>query len=186
MADRDPLSRRQFTRIAAAASVGLGVLGLKDSVDGGQAAQRGSAPPAAVPRPDNLKSAFLMDLILETSPTINVGARTVVGVTGGTFEGPRLKGTVVSPGADWPMRINETLRILDVRTVLVTDDDQKIYTSYRGVLYTPPPGQGERYWRTTPIFETDSPKYAWLTRIVAVGVSFTVPQRVAYRIFEIL
>ena len=53
-------------------------------------------------------------------------------------------------------------------------------------IYTPPAGQGERYWRTTPIFETDSKKYEWLTHIVAVGVSFTVPQRVSYRIFQIV
>ena len=127
-----------------------------------------------------------MDLILETAPAIAVGSRTVVSVTGGTFEGPKLKGRVVSPGADWPLRINDTLRVLDVRTLLVTDDDQKIYTTYRGIIFTPPTGQGERYWRTVPIFETESPKYAWLNRIVAVGVSYTVPQRVAYRVFEIL
>jgi hypothetical protein len=108
----------------------------------------------------------------------------VVGVVGGTFEGPTLKGTVVGPGADWPLRINDTLRVLDVRTLLVTDDDAKIYATYRGIIHTPP--GGERYWRTTPIFETDAPKYAWLNSIVAVGVSYTVPQRVAYRIFQIL
>ena len=68
----------------------------------------------------------------------------------------------------------------------MTDDDQRIYASYRGVIYTPAAGQGERYWRTTPIFETDSKKYEWLNHVVAVGVSYTVPQRVAYRIFEIL
>ena len=127
-----------------------------------------------------------MDLVLETAPAVSVGNRTVVAVTGGTFEGPKLRGRVLSPGADWPMRINETLRVLDVRTLLVTDDDQKIYTTYRGVIYTPPAGQGERYWRTVPIFETDAKQYDWLNHVVAVGVSYTVPQRVAYRIFQIL
>ncbi len=58
--------------------------------------------------------------------------------------------------------------------------------SYRGVIHTRPAGQGERYWRTTPVFETDSSKYEWLTRAVFVGVSVQVPQRVAYRVFEIL
>jgi hypothetical protein len=128
-----------------------------------------------------------MDLILETAPAVTIGPRTVVGVTGGTFEGPRLKGKVVGPGADWPMRMSDTLRILDVRTILVTDDDQKIYMTYRGVIRMPAAGQpGERYWRTTPIFETDSKKYEWITQMVAVGVSYTVLQRVAYRIFEIV
>ncbi len=126
-----------------------------------------------------------MDLILETAPAVTIGARTVVGVTGGTFEGPKLKGKVVGPGADWPMRVSDTLRILDVRTILVTDDDQKIYMTYRGVIRMPPAGQqGERYWRTTPIFETDSKKYEWMTQIVAVGVSFTMPQRVCLQDFR--
>ena len=93
---------------------------------------------------------------------------------------------LVGPGADWPMRMSDSLRVLDVRIILATDDDQKIYMTYRGVINTPPAGQGERYWRTVPVFETDSKKYEWLTQIVAVGVSFTVPQRVPYRIFQIL
>ena len=46
--------------------------------------------------------------------------------------------------------------------------------------------QGERYWRTTPIFETDSKKYEWISQIVAVDVSFTMPPRLCYRIFEIV
>ena len=173
MADRD-LSRRQFTTLGSAGLLGLAVPEvLAQAPSGGE-------------RPDALRSEFLMDLILETQPAVALGSRTVVGVTGGTFEGPKLRGKVVGPGADWPLRVNDTLRILDVRTLLVTDDDHKIYTTYRGVIHTPPAGQGSRYWRTTPIFETDSPKYRWLNNIVAVGVNFTIPQRVSYRIFQIL
>lgn len=127
-----------------------------------------------------------MDLILETQPSVSLGARTVVAVSGGTFEGPKLRGKVLPPGADWPLAVKPDLRILDVRTLLVTDDNERIYMTYRGVIYTPPAGQGERYWRTTPIFETDAKKYEWLTRAVFVGVSFQVPQRVSYRVFQIL
>jgi hypothetical protein len=179
------LSRRTFARLGATAAAGLGVAGLSVNLD----AQQGRSGPGAGPgsRPEALRSEFLMDLILETTPAVPIGNRTVVAVTGGTFEGPKLKGTVIGPGADWPLRLSDTLRILDVRTILQTDDDQKIYMTYRGVIRTPPAGQpGERYWRTTPIFETDSTKYAWLTEIVAVGVNFTVPQRVCYRVFQIL
>ena len=144
------------------------------------------APAPGAPRPETLKSEFLMDMILETQPAVTIGPRTAVAVTGGTFEGPKLRGKVISPGADWPLVVNQNLRILDVRTLLVTDDDQRIYMTYRGVIFTPPQGQGERYWRTVPIFETDSKKYEWLTQAVFVGVSFPVPQRVPYRIFQIL
>ena len=186
VADDTQITRRRFAGLGAAAVTAFGA-GLTTAPLAAQATPgsgRGSV--SATPRPEALRSEFLLDLSLETAPSISVGNRTVVAVTGGTFEGPRLKGTVVSPGADWPIRIDDTLRILDVRTLLVTDDGHKIYTTYRGVIYTPPAGQGERYWRTTPIFETDSAKYGWLNHMVAVGVSFTVPQRVSYRIFQIL
>jgi len=183
----DRMSRRRFAEIGATAATGLGLVGLSGlSVDAQQG--RGAVPaPQPTPRPEALKSEFLMDMILETAPAVTIGSRTVVAVTGGTFEGPKLKGKVIGPGADWPLRVSDTLRILDVRTILQTDDDQKIYMTYRGVIRTPPAGQqGERYWRTTPIFETDAKKYEWITQIVAVGVSFTIPQRVCYRIFEIV
>lgn len=177
MTHRRSLSRREFG--AAAAGLGAGVLG-------GSPVEASQAPPGAPGRPDSLRSEFLMDLILETQPSVSLGARTVVAVTGGTFEGPKLKGRVLSPGADWPLAVRPDLRILDVRTLLLTDDDQRIYMSYRGIIHTPPAGQGERYWRSTPIFETDAKKYEWLTQAVFVGVSFQVPQRVSYRIFQIL
>lgn len=175
------LTRREFAITSAAASVGLG---LSSATQLNAAPQQSTPAPGA--RPDALKSEFLMDMILETQPAVQVGPRTVVAVTGGTFEGPRLRGKVVSPGADWPLVINPNLRVLDVRTLLVTDDDARIYMTYRGLIHTPPAGQGERYWRTVPIFETDSKKYEWLTQAVFVGVSFPVPQRVPYRIFQIL
>ena len=178
------VTRREFAITSAAGTLGLG---LGSTTELNAATQQStSAAPAAGARPESLKSEFLMDMILETQPAVQVGARTVVAVTGGTFEGPRLRGKVVSPGADWPLVINPNLRVLDVRTLLVTDDDARIYMTYRGVIHTPPAGQGERYWRTVPIFETDSKKYEWLTQAVFVGVSFPVPQRVPYRIFQIL
>ena len=82
------------------------------------------------------------------------------------------------------MKISDTVRVLDVRTLLLTDDDQRIYLNYRGVLYTPP-GQ-PRYQRVGMMFETGSEKYAWLHQVIAVGVGYTLPQRVPYRIFQIL
>jgi hypothetical protein len=172
------VTRREFARAVGAAGIGIGA-------GGGRLTAAQTGQPAGG-RPDALQSEFLMDLILETQPAVRIGARTAVAVTGGTFEGPKLRGHVIGPGADWPLVINQTLRVLDVRTLLVTDDEQHIYMTYRGVIHTPAAGQGPRYWRTVPIFETDSPKYEWLTQSVFVGVNFTVPQRVSYRIFQIL
>jgi hypothetical protein len=76
------------------------------------------------------------------------------------------------------------VRLLDVRALLMTDDDQRIYMTYKGVMYTPQ--GGSLYWRITPYFETGSEKYAWLNSIVCVGVGYSVPTKVPYRIFQIL
>jgi hypothetical protein len=48
------------------------------------------------------------------------------------------------------------------------------------------PKGGELYWRTTPIFETGSPKYEWLNKIIAVGVGKNVPGKAAYSIYQVL
>lgn len=187
MKQRERMSRRQFGRIGMVAAVGLGFGSTPIAAQAQQPAPP-SAPPtrAPVPPPDVLKSEFLMDLVLETAPAISFGTRTAVAVTGGTFNGPKLKGKVIGPGADWPVTVSPSVRVLDVRTILVTDDEQRIYCTYRGLIFTPPADPANRYWRTVPIFETDSKKYEWLTQAVFVGVNYTVPQRVAYRIFQIL
>ena len=44
----------------------------------------------------------------------------------------------------------------------------------------------EYYLRTAPFFETSSPKYAWLNKIVSVGVGERRPDSVVYEVFEIL
>jgi hypothetical protein len=172
-------SRRDFAKLGAA---GLG-LGLAPGLS---AAQQPAAPATAAARPEALKSEFLLDVIFETNGTAigTIGTRTIVSVIGGTFEGPKLKGTVLPPGADYVTSITPTFRKLDVRTIFLTDDNEKIYVTYGGVLSTPK--GGERYWRTTPIFETGAEKYKWLNEIVCVGVPFEVPNRVSYRIFRIL
>jgi hypothetical protein len=178
---RSRISRREFARAGAAAAAAFGM----SSVDAAAAQPAAQAAAASAP-PEALKAEFLMDLILETGGAGGgaVGARQIVPVTGGTFEGPKLRGTVLPPGGDWLVRISETVRVLDVRTLLLTDDDQRIYLNYRGVLYTPA-GQ-PRYQRVGMMFETGSEKYAWLHQIVAVGVGYSIPQRVPYRVFQIL
>jgi hypothetical protein len=61
------------------------------------------------------------------------GNRVVVPVTGGTFKGPRLKGTVVGPGGDWIVARPDGASVLDLRILLQTDDAQKIYMNCRGI-----------------------------------------------------
>ena len=50
------------------------------------------------------------------------GTRNIFEVTGGTFEGSRLRGTILPGGGDWLLIDAEGIGRLDVRATLETDD----------------------------------------------------------------
>lgn len=125
------------------------------------------------------------------------GERRVVAVTGGSFEGPRLRGTVEPGGSDWILvRPDGSLR-LDVRLTLKTDDGALIGMTYAGYRHGPPAvierlargeavDASEYYFRTLPLFETGAAKYAWLNNIVSVALGHRPPDGPVYRVFEVL
>jgi hypothetical protein len=144
-----------------------------------------------------------MEATLE--PTIDVGEgplghRAIANVTGGWVEGPRIKAKVLPSGADWfILKPEQGLINIDVRALMETDDGAHIYAHYLGRIAYPPEmaadlfGMTERgqvdasryYFRTAPLYETGSQKYAWLNRIQAIGVGEVIPGGVAYEIYEI-
>lgn len=144
---------------------------------------------AAVPATadDKLQSEFLFDLVFEKGAANVVGSpgvnRVVVAVQDGTFEGPKLKGTLIGPSGDWITARPDKSSVLDMRFLLLTDDAQKIYMTCRGIAYTLP--NGALYARIVPMFETGSEKYAWLNNVVAVGV-YRPMAKIAYRVYQIL
>lgn len=169
------MTRRVFAKLSATAA-------------GAVAAQALTASSASAAEGDTLQSEFLLDLVLETLPANGVGSvgvnRVIVPVSGGVFEGPKLKGTIVGPGGDWIVGRPDGSSVLDVRIVLQTEDAQKIYMTWRGISYTPP--GGTQYARILPLFETGAAKYTWLNHIVAVGVHRPMLGKVAYRVYRIL
>ncbi len=42
------------------------------------------------------------------------------------------------------------------------------------------------YFRMNPMFETSTPKYDWLNRIIAIGTGHRLPDGPIYSIFEVL
>lgn len=163
-----PLSRRQFTKLGAAAMAAAAT----------GAHQAAAAQTAA----SELESRFLMELSLDVAEQLDVGHTSIAPVTGGTFGGPRLRGTVRDGGADWITQVSGHSS-LDVRITLDTDDGEIIYMTYTGVVHGGPNGL---YWRVRPVFQTASEKYDWLNHIVCVGKSKQIPGKVAYDVFEIL
>ncbi|MSR11904.1 MAG: DUF3237 domain-containing protein [Gammaproteobacteria bacterium] len=129
-----------------------------------------------------LESEFLMELSLDVAAQLDTGHTRIAPVTGGTFGGPRLRGTVHNGGADWITQVAGHSS-LDVRITLETDDGALIYMTYKGVVAR---GDAGLYWRVTPVFNTASEKYDWLNHIVSVGKSKQIEGKVAYDIFQIL
>lgn len=126
------------------------------------------------------------------------GSRRIATVAGGRFEGERLRGTIhPAPGGDWLLARPDGATILDVRVTLETDDRQLIYMTYRGIRHGPAAvmarlAKGEAvdpasyYFRTTPLFETASPKYDWLNRIVSVATGRREATGPVYEVYEVL
>jgi len=143
----------------------------------------GTAPITSAQSPaSNLESEFLMELLLDVDPQLDAGHTSIAPVTGGSFDGARLNGTVHDGGADWITQVSGHSS-LDVRITLETDDGAIIYMTYKGVVARSDSGL---YWRVTPVFNTSSEKYDWLNHKVFVGKSKQVEGKVAYDIFEIL
>ena len=129
-----------------------------------------------------LESEFLFEVVLDVDAHLDAGHTSIAPVTGGTFSGPNIKGTVHAGGADWITQVSGHTS-LDVRITLETDDGAIIFMSYTGVVSR---GDTGLYWRVRPIFQTASEKYDWLNHVVCVGKNKQVPGKVAYDIFGIL
>jgi len=130
---------------------------------------------AAVPPAPELE--FVVQLNVNISGAYAVGEtprgrRNIIPITGGTFEGPRMKGTVLSGGADYQMgsldgKRTEIEAIYSIRT----DDGVNIHVRNCGIISqgNDADGRPSFYFRTAPKFEApaDSP-YAWLNNSIFV------------------
>ncbi|KAL2855777.1 hypothetical protein BJX68DRAFT_264125 [Aspergillus pseudodeflectus] len=141
---------------------------------------------------------FLYRLECTIAPEeINIGAphgagiiRSIANITGGTFKGPVLEGTVLPlGGADWATVIEGTHSMtLDARYTIKTTDDHYIFVQAHG-LYRPGPGTdyakgvaADPTMRPPPTVTQDeveffshlrieaAGKYNWLNGLVCVGV----------------
>lgn len=117
-------------------------------------------------------------------------------VPGGWVKGPGISGTVVPPTADWLRTMPNGVKRLDVRLTILADDGEYIFMNYHGRIAsaeqraTRPrlgaPSPDDRYFITSPVFETDSKKYGWLNDIVAIGKIVPSPRsEVTYDVFVV-
>jgi hypothetical protein len=126
------------------------------------------------------------------------GARVIAPISGGTFEGPRLRGKVLpAGGGDWTLLRSDGVLELDLRVTLETDDGALIYMTSFGLRHGPPEAlaalaRGEPvdpstyYFRTAPRFETSAPQYSFLNRIIAIASGDRRASGPTYTIEEVL
>jgi hypothetical protein len=128
-----------------------------------------------------IKTEFLFTIALEVEVRnlgdTPYGGRRIARFGTGSFEGPKLRGTVL-PGGE-------------------TDDQQQIYMSWKGFRHGPKEvidrlNRGETvdpetyYFRTTPYFETSSGKYSWMNRICSIATGSRAASGRTFQVFQVL
>ncbi|PSL46530.1 uncharacterized protein DUF3237 [Chitinophaga niastensis] len=151
-----------------------------------------------------LKSEFLFDLEISLSPPqiigpVLTGTRLIFPFKDGFVKSDKINGKILDCSGEWGLIVDSTTFKMDVRATIKTDDGALIYITYSGYNYASAQksalirvGKGnelspsEYYFRSIPVFETSSPKYAWLNHTVAIGVGrFPAPGKIIYRIYAI-
>ena len=100
------------------------------------------------------------------------GRRTIIPITGGTFEGPTIKGTIINGGADYQLG-NKALNRTELEAIycIKTDDGVVIHVRNRGIISSGKDAQGNPtfYFKAAPQFEAPADsKYAWLNNSLFV------------------
>jgi len=103
------------------------------------------------------------------------GSRNIVPITGGTFEGPDIRGQVLPGGWDWQLRRADGCSDLRADYMLKTDDGAIINIVNQGSLCAPKPGEPLTA-RTLVRFEAPIGKYEWLSKHAFVGTLELAPQ----------
>ena len=100
------------------------------------------------------------------------GQRTIIPITGGTFEGPAIKGTIINGGADYQLNNNAIGRTeLEAIYCIKTDDGVNILVRNRGIIANGKDEQGNPtfYFKAAPQIEAPADsKYAWLNNAIFV------------------
>ena len=156
---------------------------------------------AETPAPPVLEFAF--EVRAEVADPLVVGelptgqTRRIIDITGGTFEGPGIKGKLRPGGADWQLiRRGDGFTDIDARYTLETDTGALIYVTNVGIRHAAPDvmrrlnagetvDQSEIYFRAVPKFETADPELEWLMRSIFVSTGERYPNGVIIRFWRV-
>ena len=125
------------------------------------------------------------------------GLRRAIPILGGSFEGPEIKGTVLSGGYDWQLLRTDGVAEIDAHYLFQTDDDVLITITNKGLRHGAADvmqklangedvGQDQYYFRTSPVFETGDSRYHWLTKNVFIANGIRKPALVLIQVWKVL
>lgn len=145
----------------------------------GLAAAAASAPAASQDAPQAPRFEFAFEEIVTLGQAIPVGEtplgrRNIIPITGGTFSGPGIRGTIIAGGWDWQLTRSDGCTEIEADYMIRTDDGVVINVVNVGALCPPEPGRtGPAV--TQPRFEAPKGKYEWLNRTAFVGTLDAAP-----------
>ncbi len=126
---------------------------------------------------------------------ISAGHRRIVPLTGGTFSGPGLRGSLrQGASADWQVILPDGTALGDVRYTLETEQGHLLYVQSQGVRYGSREvlgrlargedvGADEYTFRTSVKIETGASDLDWLNKGIFVGVGGRQPGGVIYEVY---
>ena len=98
------------------------------------------------------------------------GARRVVNLLGGSFEGPKIKGEIPVGGTSIYVARADGVTMVNAQYVLKTGDGALIFTRNEGLIVPGPEG-APPYIRTTASFEAPIGRYDWLNKALFLGLA---------------
>lgn len=153
----------------------LAGIGLAADGPGTATAQDVALPSGLVVTPVPLvppRTEFVYEAVVDIAPLVPLGdsplgERRMVPITGGSFQGPRIRGKVLPGGADRQLVRKDGVRQLDALYEMQAEDGA-ILTVRNRVLIDDPAG-GPRYAFSTLEITAPEGPHAWLNRAVYVG-----------------
>jgi len=149
-----------------------------------------------------LEFEFLCTLSVDVGELVSLGPaplgeRRVVAITGGTFDGPALRGEILPGGADWQIARSDGVLDIDARYVLKEAGGGLARVHSQGYRHGPPSvlaalARGEQvdpasyFFRTVLRFETGAADLAWLNKTIAVATAERRARRVELQAFRLL
>jgi hypothetical protein len=148
-----------------------------------------------------LQFEFLFTLIAEVGEIVTMGPaplgeRRVVQITGGSFEGPAMRGEVLG-GADWQIVRADGVLELDARYAIKEARGGLVQVVSQGMRHGPTEvlaklGRGEEvpadqyFFRTVMRFETGAGELSYLNKTIAVATAERKARRVELKAWRLL